>query len=72
MSAAETFQSGGSCVQFKLDLPVCLSVGFRAAVACLGALFEHVGRMLATSFKDTLANLLKAMKNAEVSLMFVF
>ncbi|XP_044231866.1 HEAT repeat-containing protein 5A isoform X2 [Thunnus albacares] len=36
-----------------------------AAVACLGALFEQLGRMLAGLFKDTLVNLLKAMKNAE-------
>ncbi|CAJ1074884.1 HEAT repeat-containing protein 5A isoform X4 [Xyrichtys novacula] len=36
-----------------------------AAVACLGALFEQLGRMLAGCFKDALANLLKAMKSAE-------
>nr|XP_020510294.1 HEAT repeat-containing protein 5A isoform X2 [Labrus bergylta] len=36
-----------------------------AAVACLGALFEQLGRMLAGCFKDTLTNLLKAMKSAE-------
>lgn len=42
---------------------------FRAAIACLGALFEQLGRMLAGSFKDTLTNLLKAMKSAEVGLL---
>ncbi|XP_078133588.1 HEAT repeat-containing protein 5A isoform X2 [Sander vitreus] len=36
-----------------------------AAMACLGALFEQLGRMLVGSFKDTLTNLLKAMKSAE-------
>ncbi|XP_049451782.1 HEAT repeat-containing protein 5A isoform X1 [Epinephelus fuscoguttatus] len=36
-----------------------------AAIACLGALFEQLGRMLIGSFKDTLSNLLKAMKSAE-------
>ncbi|XP_019118767.2 HEAT repeat-containing protein 5A isoform X1 [Larimichthys crocea] len=36
-----------------------------AAIACLGALFEQLGRMLVGYFKDTLANLLKAMKSAE-------
>ncbi|XP_057714513.1 HEAT repeat-containing protein 5A isoform X2 [Corythoichthys intestinalis] len=36
-----------------------------AAVACLGAMFEHLGRMLSGLFKDTLANLLKALKHAE-------
>lgn len=41
-------------------------VCFRAAVACLGSLYEQLGRMLVGSFKDTLSNLLKAMKSAEV------
>ncbi|CAK6984560.1 HEAT repeat-containing protein 5A, partial [Scomber scombrus] len=36
-----------------------------AAVACLGALFEQLGRLLVGLFKETLTNLLKAMKNAE-------
>ncbi|XP_028994426.1 HEAT repeat-containing protein 5A isoform X2 [Betta splendens] len=36
-----------------------------AAVACLGSLYAQLGRMLGGSFKDTLANLLKAMKSAE-------
>uniref|UniRef100_A0A8D0DBZ6 HEAT repeat-containing protein 5A n=1 Tax=Sander lucioperca TaxID=283035 RepID=A0A8D0DBZ6_SANLU len=36
-----------------------------AAMACLGALFEQLGRMLVGSFKDTLTSLLKAMKSAE-------
>ncbi|KAM4625645.1 HEAT repeat-containing protein 5A [Polymixia lowei] len=36
-----------------------------AAIACLGSLYEQLGRMLVHSFKDTLTNLLKAMKNAE-------
>uniref|UniRef100_UPI0037E9B09A HEAT repeat-containing protein 5A n=1 Tax=Semicossyphus pulcher TaxID=241346 RepID=UPI0037E9B09A len=36
-----------------------------AAIACLGALFEQLGRMIVGCFKDTLANLLKAMKSAE-------
>ena len=46
-----------------------LSACFRAAVACLGALFEQLGRMLVGCFKETLANLLKAMKSAEVCLL---
>ncbi|XP_077421106.1 HEAT repeat-containing protein 5A isoform X2 [Vanacampus margaritifer] len=36
-----------------------------AAVACLGATFEQLGRMLGGLFKETLANLLKALKHAE-------
>ncbi|KAJ0063184.1 hypothetical protein NL108_013353 [Boleophthalmus pectinirostris] len=36
-----------------------------AAVACLGSLFEQLGRMLNGSSKDTFTNLLRALKNAE-------
>ncbi|CAN9501938.1 unnamed protein product [Ophioblennius macclurei] len=36
-----------------------------AAVACLGALYEQLGRLLVGSFKETLTHLLKAMKSAE-------
>ncbi|XP_058470663.1 HEAT repeat-containing protein 5A isoform X2 [Solea solea] len=36
-----------------------------AAVACLGSLYEQLGRMLVSSFRETLTVLLKAMKSAE-------
>ncbi|XP_029973021.1 LOW QUALITY PROTEIN: HEAT repeat-containing protein 5A [Salarias fasciatus] len=36
-----------------------------AAVACLGGLYEQLGRMLVGSFKETVTHLLKAMKSAE-------
>ncbi|XP_061675277.1 HEAT repeat-containing protein 5A isoform X3 [Syngnathoides biaculeatus] len=36
-----------------------------AAVACLGALFEQLGGMMGSLFKDTSAILLKALKHAE-------
>lgn len=49
------------------SLPVRLLISpYRAAVACLGALYEQLGRLLINSFKETVANLLKAMKSAEV------
>ncbi|XP_054653379.1 HEAT repeat-containing protein 5A isoform X2 [Dunckerocampus dactyliophorus] len=51
-------------VRFKDDSPSSLPNRL-AAVACLGAMFEQLGRMLSGLFKDTLAHLLKAMKNAE-------
>ncbi len=38
----------------------------RAAVACVGAFYEKMGRMLGSSFPDTINNLLKALKSAEV------
>lgn len=37
-----------------------------AAVACVGAFYEKMGRMLGSSFPDTINNLLKALKSAEV------
>ncbi|XP_051880477.1 LOW QUALITY PROTEIN: HEAT repeat-containing protein 5B [Pristis pectinata] len=36
-----------------------------AAVACIGAFFEKMGRMLGSSFPETVSNLLKALKSAE-------
>ncbi|GCB77393.1 hypothetical protein scyTo_0017596 [Scyliorhinus torazame] len=35
------------------------------AVACIGAFYEKMGRMLGSSFPETVSNLLKALKNAE-------
>ncbi|XP_053315726.1 HEAT repeat-containing protein 5B [Spea bombifrons] len=36
-----------------------------AAVACVGAFYEKMGRMLGSSFPDTINNLLKSLKSAE-------
>lgn len=47
-------------------------VCFSAAMACLGSLFEQLGRVLVTSFRETLSNLLKYLKNAEVFLLLIF
>lgn len=56
-------------VLLQLDiLPLSLFIApYRAAVACLGVLYEQLGRLLINSFKETVANLLKAVKSAEVS-----
>ena len=35
-------------------------------MACLGSLFEQLGRFLVGSFRDVISNLLKNMKSAEV------
>ncbi|XP_030575487.1 HEAT repeat-containing protein 5A isoform X2 [Archocentrus centrarchus] len=51
-------------IRSKDDSPSALPTRL-AAIACLGALYEQLGRMLIGSFKDTLVNLLKAMKSAE-------
>lgn len=36
-------------------------------MVCLGALYKKLGRILANAFADTVGNILKAMKSAEVS-----
>ncbi|XP_043536583.1 HEAT repeat-containing protein 5B [Chiloscyllium plagiosum] len=36
-----------------------------AAVACIGAFYEKMGRILGSSFPETVSNLLKALKSAE-------
>lgn len=36
-------------------------------MVCLGALYKKLGRILANAFTDTVGNILKAMKSAEVS-----
>ncbi|XP_066529311.1 HEAT repeat-containing protein 5A isoform X2 [Hoplias malabaricus] len=51
-------------IRSKDDSPSFLPTRL-AAVACLGALFEQLGRLLISSFKETVANLLKALKSAE-------
>ncbi|KAF5892251.1 mis18-binding protein 1 isoform X1, partial [Clarias magur] len=51
-------------IKSKDDSPSFLSTRL-AAVACLGAMYEQLGRLLINSFKETVANLLKAMKSSE-------
>ena len=43
---------------------------FRAAVACIGGMYEKLGRMVGRSYEDTISLLIKALKNAEVSEVF--
>ncbi|XP_015463527.3 HEAT repeat-containing protein 5A isoform X2 [Astyanax mexicanus] len=51
-------------IRSKDDSPSFLPTRL-AAVACLGAMYEQLGRLLISLFKETVANLLKALKNAE-------
>ncbi|XP_051578229.1 HEAT repeat-containing protein 5A-like isoform X2 [Myxocyprinus asiaticus] len=51
-------------IRSKDDSPSFLPTRL-AAVACLGVLYEQLGRLLINSFKETMVNLLKAMKSAE-------
>lgn len=51
-------------IRSKDDSPSALPSRL-AAVACLGSLFEQLGRLLSGCSKDTFSNLLRALKNAE-------
>ena len=39
---------------------------FRAAVACLGGIYEKMGRMTGRSYEETVNALIKSLKSAEV------
>lgn len=43
---------------------------FRSAVACLGAMYEKLGRMVGRSYEDTIQILIKSLRNAEVNDLF--
>uniref|UniRef100_H3CA84 HEAT repeat-containing protein 5A n=1 Tax=Tetraodon nigroviridis TaxID=99883 RepID=H3CA84_TETNG len=51
-------------IRSKDDSPSSLPTRL-AAVACLGSLFEQLGRFLLGSFRDVVSNLLRNMKSAE-------
>lgn len=44
-----------------------ISLVCRAAIACLGAMYEKLGRMTGRSYEESVQILIKALKNAEVS-----
>ena len=41
-------------------------------MACLGSMFEKMGRMTGRSYEDTVQALIKSLKYAEVSVLAVF
>ena len=49
---------------------IYMSFYFRAAVACIGGLYEKLGRMVGRSYEETIALLIKGLKNAEVRPLF--
>ncbi|XP_067847513.1 HEAT repeat-containing protein 5A isoform X2 [Heptranchias perlo] len=63
-SAYQTIDKCNEIIRSKNDSPSYLPIKL-AAVACLGALYEQLGRMLGNTYTDTVGNLLKAMKSAE-------
>ncbi|XP_068424019.1 HEAT repeat-containing protein 5B isoform X2 [Clinocottus analis] len=60
----QTLDKCNEIVKSKDDTPAYLPTKL-AAVACVGAFYEKMGRMLGSSFPDTINNLLKALKSAE-------
>ncbi|XP_043914483.1 HEAT repeat-containing protein 5B isoform X2 [Protopterus annectens] len=60
----QTLDKCNELIKSKDDTPAYLPTKL-AAVACVGAFYEKMGRMLGSSFPETVNNLLKALKNAE-------
>ncbi|KAI5087893.1 HEAT repeat-containing protein 5B, partial [Silurus meridionalis] len=60
----QTLDKCNDIIKNKDDTPAYLPTKL-AAVACVGAFYERMGRMLGSSFPETIINLLKALKNAE-------
>ncbi|XP_072123379.1 HEAT repeat-containing protein 5A isoform X1 [Mobula birostris] len=63
-SVYQTIDKCNEIIRSKDDSPSYLPTRL-AAVACLGALYEQLGRMLGNTHTNTVGNLLKAMKSAE-------
>ncbi|KAA0717539.1 HEAT repeat-containing protein 5B [Triplophysa tibetana] len=60
----QTLDKCNDIIKSKDDTPAYLPTKL-AAVACVGAFYERMGRMLGSSFPETINNLLKALKSAE-------
>ncbi|KAM5129642.1 HEAT repeat-containing protein 5A [Mantella aurantiaca] len=63
-STYETIDRCNELIRSKDDSPSGLPNKL-AAVACLGALYQKLGRLLGSTFSDTVTNLLKVLRNAE-------
>ncbi|XP_068088233.1 HEAT repeat-containing protein 5B isoform X2 [Hyperolius riggenbachi] len=63
-SVFQTLDKCNEMIKSKDDTAVYLPTKL-AAVACVGAFYEKMGRMLGSSFPDTVNNLLKSLKSAE-------
>ncbi|XP_055794155.1 HEAT repeat-containing protein 5B isoform X3 [Salvelinus fontinalis] len=60
----QTLDKCNDIIKSKDDTPAYLPTKL-AAVACIGSFYEKMGRMLGSSFPDTITNMLKALKTAE-------
>ncbi|NP_001090667.1 HEAT repeat-containing protein 5A [Xenopus tropicalis] len=63
-SVYETIDRCNDVIRSKDDSPSYLPSKL-AAVACLGALYQKLGRLLGSTFSDTVSNLLKVLRSAE-------
>ncbi|XP_059505188.1 HEAT repeat-containing protein 5A isoform X2 [Stegostoma tigrinum] len=63
-SVYKTIDKCNEIIRSKDDSPSYLPTKL-AGIACLGALYEQLGRMLGNTYTDTVGNLLKTMKSAE-------
>nr|XP_014350275.1 PREDICTED: HEAT repeat-containing protein 5A-like [Latimeria chalumnae] len=64
-SVYQTVDKCNEIIRSKDDSPSYLPTKL-AAVSCLGSFYKQLGRMLGNTFTETVGNLLKAMKSAEV------
>ncbi|XP_070179925.1 HEAT repeat-containing protein 5B-like isoform X2 [Littorina saxatilis] len=60
----ETINKCNDIIRNKDDSPSYLPTRL-AAIACLGAMYERLGRMTGRSYEETVSILIKALKNAE-------
>ncbi|OCT68730.1 HEAT repeat-containing protein 5A isoform X2 [Xenopus laevis] len=63
-SVYETIDRCNDVIRSKDDSPSYLPSKL-AAVACLGTLYQRLGRLLGSTFSDTVSNLLKVLRSAE-------
>ncbi|XP_041927422.1 HEAT repeat-containing protein 5A isoform X1 [Alosa sapidissima] len=64
LSASLALDRCSDIIRSKDDSPSALPTRL-AAITCVGALYEQLGRLLISSFKDSVGTLLKAIKSAE-------
>ncbi|XP_035264089.1 HEAT repeat-containing protein 5A isoform X3 [Anguilla anguilla] len=63
-TASFTIEKCSDIIRSKDDSPSFLPTRL-AAIACLGSIYEQLGRLLGNTFSESVGNLLKAMRNAE-------
>ncbi|KAG7465627.1 hypothetical protein MATL_G00155510 [Megalops atlanticus] len=63
-TASLTIDTCNDIIRSKDDSPSFLPTRL-AAIACLGSIYEQLGRLLGSSFSESVGNLLKAMRSAE-------